>query len=186
MGNTEGNSGKIREPVIVVSDVHLGGTSSHCKDFRDFLEWLNTLSDEGTSLNCNGNKVDIEKPGTIVLLGDILELWDPEEDDRNYVISDVLTTISILNSIDCDIIYVIGNHDEDLLDFKKVWRKKRVEHLNKGKGTFKMFYRSYPKTNKRTEIKGITIGKKTMPFYMAINLIDSKFFISSVGFSVKG
>ena len=165
VGNTEGNSGEIREPVIVVSDVHLGGKSSHCKDFRDFLEWLNTLSDEGTSLNGNGNKVDIKKPGTIILLGDILELWDPEEDDRNYVISDVLTTISILNSIDCDIIYVIGNHDEDLLDFKKVWRKKGVEHINNGKGTFKMFYRSYPKTKEGTEkVKGIAIGKKKYAF----------------------
>jgi UDP-2,3-diacylglucosamine pyrophosphatase LpxH len=164
VGNTEGNSGEIREPVIVVSDLHIDGKSSHCDDFRDFLEWLNTLSDEGTSLNCNGNKVDIKKPGTIVLLGDILELWDPEEDDRNYVISDVLTTISILNSIDCDIIYVIGNHDEDLLDLKKVWRKKGVEHINNGKGTFKLFYRSYPKTNKRTEIKGITIGEKKYAF----------------------
>lgn len=165
MGNTEGNSGKIREPVIVVSDVHLGGKSAHSKDFRDFLEWLNTLSDEGTSLNGNGTKIDIKKPGTIILLGDILELWDPEEDDRNYVISDVLTTISILNSIDCDIIYVIGNHDEDLLDFKKVWRKKGVEHINNGTGTFKMFYRSYPKTKEGTEeVDGIAIGEKKYAF----------------------
>ena len=165
MGNTEGNSGEIREPVIVVSDVHLGGKSSDCNAFWDFLKWLNALSDNGTSLNCNGNKIDIKKPGTIILLGDILELWDPEEDDRNYVISDVLTTISILNSIDCDIIYVIGNHDEDLLDFKKVWRKKGVEHINNGKGTFKMFYRSYPKTKEGTEkVKGIAIGKKKYAF----------------------
>ena len=61
MGNTEGNSGKIREPVIVVSDVHLGGKSSHCEDFRDFLGWLNTLSDNGTSVDCNGINIDIKK-----------------------------------------------------------------------------------------------------------------------------
>lgn len=170
MGNTEGNSGEIREPVIVVSDVHLGGKNSHCEDFRDFLGWLNTLSDNGTSVDCNGINIDIKKPGTIVLLGDILELWDPEEDDRNYVISDVLTTISILNSIDCDIIYVIGNHDEDLLDFKKVWRKKGVEHINNGKGTFKMYYRSYPKPespderHKKEIVKGIKIGNDKYAF----------------------
>jgi len=165
VGNTEGNSGEFREPVIVVSDVHLGGKNSHCEDFRDFLEWLNTLSDNGTSVDCNGINIDIKKPGTIVLLGDILELWDPEEDDRNYVISDVLTTISFLNSIDCDIVYVIGNHDEDLLDFKKVWRKKGVEHINNGKGTFKMFYRSYPKTKEGTEeVDGIAIGEKKYAF----------------------
>ena len=61
MGNTEGNSGEIREPVIVVSDVHLGGASSDYKAFWDFLGWLNTLSDNGTSVDCNGNNIDIKK-----------------------------------------------------------------------------------------------------------------------------
>ncbi|NMG83297.1 MAG: hypothetical protein GIS02_03710, partial [Methanosarcinales archaeon] len=77
----------------------------------------------------------------------------------------VLATISILNTGDYNIIYVIGNHDEDLLDLKKVWRKNGVKHINKGKGAFEMFYRSYPKTKAGTEkVKGMAIGKKSYVF----------------------
>ncbi|CAD7766964.1 MAG: hypothetical protein DNFNHJIP_00369 [Candidatus Argoarchaeum ethanivorans] len=98
-------------------------------------------------------------------MGDILELWDPEEDDKNYVTGDVLATISILSTSDYDIIYIIGNHDEDLLDLKKVLRKKGVKHINRGKGAFKMFYRSFPKTKDETgTVKGIVIGKKSYAF----------------------
>ena len=165
VGNTEGNSGEIREPVIVVSDVHLGGASSDYKAFWDFLGWLNTLSDNGTSVDCNGNNIDIKKPGTIVLLGDILELWDPRKDDRDYVIKDVLTPISILNDIDCDIIYVIGNHDEDLHDIKKVLKEKGLKFPYKGKGTFRMYYRTYPEKNKDTKrVDGVEIGKERYAF----------------------
>jgi len=165
VGNTEGNSGEFREPVIVVSDVHLGGASSDYKAFWDFLGWLNTLSDNGTSVDCNGNNIDIKKPGTIVLLGDILELWDPRKDDRDYVIKDVLTPISILNDIDCDIIYVIGNHDEDLHDIKKVLNDKGLKFPYKGKGTFRMYYRTYPEKNKDTKrVDGVEIGKERYAF----------------------
>ncbi|MCK4296326.1 MAG: metallophosphoesterase, partial [Candidatus Marinimicrobia bacterium] len=146
-------------------DVHLGGERSNYKDFWDFLERVNKLNVNGISLECNGNEIKIKKPGTIVLLGDILELWDPRKDDRNYVIKDVLTPISILNDLDCDIIYVIGNHDEDLYDIKKVWGKEGVRFPYKGKGTFKIFYRTYPERIKGTNrVEGIKIGENRYAF----------------------
>jgi UDP-2,3-diacylglucosamine pyrophosphatase LpxH len=158
--------GEVKGPFIVVSDVHLGGKRSNYEDFRDFLEWLkNTLSAKGISLECNGYEIKIRKPGTILLLGDILELWDPRKDDRDYVIKDVLTPISILNDIDCDIIYVIGNHDEDLYDIKKLWGKEGIKFPYKGKGTFKIFYRTYPERIKGTNrVEGIKIGKNKYAF----------------------
>jgi UDP-2,3-diacylglucosamine pyrophosphatase LpxH len=163
--SAEGNRGKIKEPIIVVSDVHLGGKGSNDDDFREFLDWLNTLPVDGTSFKCEDTELTIKHPGTLVLLGDILELWDPEEDDRNHVMTDVLAPISILNNLDCDIIYVIGNHDEDLLDFKSVWRKEKVEFPFKGTGTFDIVYRSYPRKNARTNIiEGKLIGKNKYAF----------------------
>ena len=163
--SAEGNSGKINEPVIVVSDVHLGGKQSNNNDFREFLDWLNTLPVDGTSFKCEETELTIKHPGTLVLLGDILELWDPEEDDRNHVMTDVLAPISILNNLDCDIIYVIGNHDEELLDLKRVWRRKEVEYPYKGKGTFEIVYRSYPRKKSETGIiEGLRIGKNTYAF----------------------
>lgn len=163
MKSAEGNSGKIREPVIVVSDVHLGGEDSNYDDFRDFLGWLSTLPVDGKTHKCNGSGVTIKRPGTLVLLGDMLELWDPEDDDRNNVLTDVLDPLSILNNLGCDLIYVIGNHDEDLLDFKKAWRKKTVEFPPKG--SFDIVYRSYPRKNVRTGlIEGVQIGKPKYAF----------------------
>lgn len=165
MIKTEKNSGTVREPVIVVSDVHLGGDKSNDEDFGEFLDWLNTLPIDGTSFKCEDTELTIKHPGTLVLLGDILEFWDPEDDDRNNVIGDLLAPLSILNNLDCDVIYVIGNHDEDLLDFKKVWRKKEVDYPYKGKGTFKILYRSYPRNKAGTKIiKGVPIGKNTYAF----------------------
>ena len=165
MKSAEGNSKNIKEPVIVVSDVHLGGKNSNAKDFRDFLDWLSTLPADGKNYTCNGNELTIKKPGTIVLLGDILELWDPRKDDRNYVAKDTLTPLSILNELDCDIIYVIGNHDEDIYELKRIWKKKGVRFPYKGKGTFKIVFRSYPERVKGTKrVEGVTIGKNKYAF----------------------
>lgn len=165
MENIKGNSENVREPVIVVSDVHLGADKSNDEDFWKFLDWLNTLPADGKAFNCNGTELTIKHPGTIVLLGDILEFWDPEDDDRNNVIGDLLAPLSILNDLACDLIYVIGNHDEDLLDFKKVWRKKSVTFPYKGPGTFKIVYRSYPKRKAEKKIiEGVTIGRNTYAF----------------------
>lgn len=163
MKSAEGNRGKINEPVIVVSDVHLGGKQSNNDNFREFLDWLNTLPVDGTSFKCEDTELTIKHPGTLVLLGDILELWDPEEDDRNNVLTDVLEPLMILNTLGCDIIYVIGNHDEDLLDFKHVWRKKKGEFPSSG--SFDIVFRSYPRKIAGTkEIKGLQIGKMTYAF----------------------
>jgi UDP-2,3-diacylglucosamine pyrophosphatase LpxH len=117
--SAEETSGELKEPVIVVSDVHLGGEDSNFREFWNFLDWLTTLPADGKTLKCNATELTIKKPGTIVLLGDILELRDPRGDDRNYVAKDTLTPLSILNDLDCDIIYVIGNHDEYIFETRK-------------------------------------------------------------------
>ena len=165
MRSEEGDSGKIKEPVIVVSDVHLGGERSKFPEFWYFLDWLTSLPVDGETLKCNATELMIKKPGTIVLLGDILELWDPRGDDRNYIAKDVLIPISILNDLDCDIFYVIGNHDEDIYEIKRIWKKKGVKFPYKGKGTFKIFYRTYPERIKGTKrVEGVEIGQNKYAF----------------------
>lgn len=177
MEKTEEKMEELEEPVIIVSDVHLGGEKSNYLDFRDFLKRVNMLNANEMSLECNGGEVKIRKPGTIVLLGDILELWDPRKDNRDYVIKDVLTPISILNDVDCDIVYVIGNHDEDLYDIKKVWEEKGIKFPYKGKRTFKIFYRTYPERIKGTKIvEGIKIGKNKYVFIHGHQFSKIQFF----------
>lgn len=61
----------------------------------------------------------IEPPTKIILLGDILDIWDPKDQDRNNVIKDAVEPFSILHDIDCEKIYVTGNHDEDIEEIEK-------------------------------------------------------------------
>lgn len=174
MKNVE-ESGSIKEPVIVVSDVHLGGEKSNGEEFHDFLTWLTMLPVDGQTFNCDGEELTIQKPGTMVLLGDILELWDPEDDDRNNVLTDVLAPLITLNSLGCDIIYVIGNHDEDLLDFKHAWRNKTVDFPQKG--SFDIVFRSYPRKIAGTEkIEGVVIGNWTYVFLHGQQFDNIQFF----------
>lgn len=165
MPNVIDKEGHLSAPVIVISDVHLGNKNSDYRAFRDFINWLNELGTDGYPVVCNGRTFKIRKPDTIVLLGDILELWDPRGDNRIYVIKDVLTPISHLGKLNCNIIYVIGNHDEDLREIKDIWEK-GFEFPDGGKRTFEIYYRTFPERERiNTDcIKGIKIGEKKYIF----------------------
>lgn len=148
-----------KEPYIVVSDIHLGGANSNAPDFLEFINWIRYLPSEGKTLECDGTLITIKKPGTIVLLGDILEFWDPKEDDRCLIWKQALHPLSILSDLDCDLIYVLGNHDQDLYDIYKVWlgkvKKEGKEAClrHDGNGKFRIFYRNFPESTEG-EYKG--------------------------------
>jgi UDP-2,3-diacylglucosamine pyrophosphatase LpxH len=107
---------------VVVSDVHLGGKQvfpGHHRAFCEFLSWIRDLPPQGRPVPVPGGDGTIEDktilpPTTIVLLGDILEMWDPREQNRDYLTADLMEPVSILQHTDCDIVYVTGNHDADV------------------------------------------------------------------------
>jgi UDP-2,3-diacylglucosamine pyrophosphatase LpxH len=107
---------------IVVSDIHLGGKEvfpGHHRDFCAFLSWIRNLPSNGRPVPVRlGDGTMLEKtiypPTKIVLLGDILEMWDPREQNRDYIMADLMEPVSILQQIDCDIVYITGNHDADV------------------------------------------------------------------------
>jgi hypothetical protein len=73
-------------------------------------------------------------------LGDVLELWDPEDWDRDNVIKDSIRPFSQLFDINCEKIYVVGNHDEFLGELDK-----RIGCQILGNGTiFDIYNRPYP------------------------------------------
>ncbi|MBN1235198.1 MAG: metallophosphoesterase [Methanotrichaceae archaeon] len=167
-------------PCIVVSDVHLANKDSNLKEFVAFLKWLSDLDQNGgTRLQCNGEEIYIQKPRTIVLLGDIIEFWDPQYDDRNHIVKCVLHPICILNKLNCDIIYVIGNHDEDISDIKVVWPKEGFDfpcsEAYGQVGKIKIANRNFPELDElngqgllhrpwKPEVNGIKIGKRKYAF----------------------
>ena len=94
---------------IVVSDVHLGSESCNYKQFCDFLVWIRSLDGRKETIKCEDKELVITYPEKFVLLGDILELWDPIDGDRDNVVKQSIRPFSLLSDIKCEKIYVIGN-----------------------------------------------------------------------------
>jgi UDP-2,3-diacylglucosamine pyrophosphatase LpxH len=188
------NQEKIRDPILVISDLHLGSCNSDYRSFRKFIHFLNNTKSVGFQIKDSTKK--IYSPGTIIFLGDILELWKPAGEDRNYIIECILLPLSTLSYLDCDIIYVTGNHDEDLWDIRNIWGNidKMCDNNNNNNNnndddddddepyegvkfsynknnTIKLFERTYPerglkdtKDGKKNAIEGVKIGEKKYIF----------------------
>jgi predicted phosphodiesterase len=114
--------------IIVVSDLHLGGLEDRgtAERFNRFLKYLATdfisVSDVCRSGNETGNDEPagtkrLYPPEKIILLGDIMELWDSRNQDRNCSFLDAFLPFLQMRDMDCDVIYVTGNHDEDVAEF---------------------------------------------------------------------
>ena len=158
MGNTEGNSGEFREPVIVVSDVHLGSESCNYKQFCDFLVWIRSLDGRKETIKCEGKEIVITHPEKFILLGDILELWDPKDGDRDNVVKQSIRPFSLLSDLRCEKIYVIGNHDDAIHRYDE---KIDYETLHNDT-TLNVCNRHYPE--EKTGIKNLKIGERSYFF----------------------
>lgn len=110
--------------IIVISDVHLGGGEGP-ETINRISNFLDSICTGHAVVVCQGEEPgEDQKPVTkhllpptkIILLGDILDLWNPRHQDRNYVFIDSLILFLKLREIPTDIIYVTGNHDEDIGD----------------------------------------------------------------------
>ncbi|MEN6610574.1 MAG: hypothetical protein ABFC24_07020 [Methanoregulaceae archaeon] len=110
------------ESIIIVSDIHLGGENSNNKKFCEFLRWINTFPTAPLKIRCPANgsgktgekEISFTPLSKIILLGDILDLWDPKDQDRTNVVCQAIEPFSILHDMKCEKIYVTGNHDADI------------------------------------------------------------------------
>lgn len=111
--------------IIVVSDLHLGGgedtgTSARFCRFLDRVAKLdaNTLVDD----------MHVYPPAKVILLGDIFDLWDPRDQDRDNVYIDGIAPFLKLGGLGCDLVYVTGNHDEDIGDIRHALDRRSMGH----------------------------------------------------------
>jgi UDP-2,3-diacylglucosamine pyrophosphatase LpxH len=125
--------------IIVVSDTHLGHCDCLNKTFSEFLNWVKTLQEDGkkTEKLKNGDKFEFENPGTMIMLGDILELWDPKECNPCHIFYHSYSILRSLYNLTCDKVYVLGNHDEALTVYAG-------EFKDESEGTLKIVPRHYP------------------------------------------
>jgi UDP-2,3-diacylglucosamine pyrophosphatase LpxH len=104
----------VSESYIVISDIHLGSKECNQEEFCDFLIWTKGLSNNSFAFEYNNRKITINKPNKIILLGDIVDLWNPKGGDNCNIIKDSILPFKLLAEIDCPKIYIAGNHDETL------------------------------------------------------------------------
>ncbi len=108
--------------IYAIADTHLGlrekGRRLHSDSpayVADFLRWLHSLPEAGIEFPVleNGSIVArvFQPPTHLILLGDILELWDAE--NQNILLSSASVTDE-LKTVPAKKIYVLGNHDNIL------------------------------------------------------------------------
>jgi len=170
------------EQIFVVSDIHLGGTGSNPREFSDFLRWIRDLPDKDPPLEIEctrceknhqfTNTISLRRPTKLVLLGDTLELWDPRNQNRNNVIRDAIEPLSCLHELPGEIVYVTGNHDEDIRDLAAMvngsfsWHNKRENECKRtSESNVFIVHNHYPdsKLQPVTTPEGMTRIQKVMP-----------------------
>ncbi|HEC88182.1 MAG TPA: hypothetical protein ENI52_02580 [Thermoplasmata archaeon] len=138
--------------IIVVSDVHLGHKRSNFEEFNEFLGWIRDAYRAPTEVvvTFEGKEKEITYPETIIFLGDILELWEPKNDDFRYVGKQSKEFLEKIIDLPCEKIYVLGNHDKSLEEFSS-------HEYDLSSGNFEIFYKHFPE-NAKAEY--LTIGKE--------------------------
>jgi UDP-2,3-diacylglucosamine pyrophosphatase LpxH len=155
--------------IIVVSDLHLAlATQEHTspyEEFSRFLTFIQSLYDgEGTAGNpevmVDGKARKLLAPEKIILLGDILDLESPRDNTWASVLMDSFPTIctlfQFLLSRGTEIVYVAGNHDNEIAEFEGVFSVS-------GSGNLKIIKRHWPDDydpgkDQEKLYKGIKIG----------------------------
>lgn len=160
----------MKQAYIVVSDLHFGGEECNHSEFCNFLEWLGTLENKPETIEYKDEKIRIEHPDKIILLGDILELWNPKKGERSNIIRDCVKPLTMLSNLDCDKIYVLGNHDDSLVGLEG---KIACETLVNGT-KFHIYSGHYPKKDKHSGVaKGLKIGERSY-FFLHGHQFDKK------------
>lgn len=143
-----------KKSVVVVSDVHLGHKRSNFNQFNDFLNWIKDSKKKNQKnkllVSVNGEKRRINRPEMIIFLGDLLELWEPKDDDFGYLGRHSKKLIEKIFDIPCEKIYILGNHDKSLEEF-------RAQKYGFPKGNFEIFYRHFPE---KAESDYLLVGKR--------------------------
>lgn len=126
-----------KRPIIVVADTHLGLLRKYPKvnlggllsnemesdsvELCHFLEWVEGLDKKPETLPLgrwgkSGEEFTIRRPGTIILLGDFLELWDASDAAVDFASREIWRTLAEIAEKNVKIVYVIGNHDFAIRD----------------------------------------------------------------------
>ncbi|MGB9023694.1 MAG: hypothetical protein WCC94_09710 [Candidatus Bathyarchaeia archaeon] len=155
------------KPVIVIADTHLGlrcrkllgmdlqSASCEPEILSGFLRWLADLQEKGSCVLPLAGGEDgkpfqfrLEAPSKLILLGDILELWDSSERALDACSRSILDTLS---GLQCEKIYLIGNHDNLLSELSG-------SSYPCGAKSMLMTSPTYPPQTEKSEMQVVQIG----------------------------
>ena len=170
---------------IVVSDLHLGGPEDPETTTR-FCHFLDTLlrgdvkvsQDDSPDKSC---PKELLPPAKIILLGDILELWDSRGQDRNNPFLDAIVPFLKLREFPCDVIYVTGNHDEDVTELLTT-----VDNTEKVSGLWKQKFTVFPELKKERNSEPAESLKITWNGHHRLEISPRHYPATTVGGEVKG
>jgi UDP-2,3-diacylglucosamine pyrophosphatase LpxH len=108
--------------VYVIADTHLGLREKGGKRSTDdpvtvasFLRWLAHFPEAGVTIPVLGSSGveyrTLKRPTHLILLGDILELWDSE---NQTLLLSAASVLPALAELPAKVVYVLGNHDNIL------------------------------------------------------------------------
>ncbi len=151
--------------IIVVSDVHIGDESSNHEDFSYFVDWITSLENNGGIRIENGEgDIKIKPPEKIILLGDMMEMWNPKNNEARFAALKSFEPFGKLASLKCEKIFVLGNHDEIISKYldKTILRngKKIREKRFKINSDFTVIDRHYPEDPEDKEKGFLEVGNK--------------------------
>ncbi|MGZ4861352.1 MAG: hypothetical protein ACXV2E_00960 [Halobacteriota archaeon] len=169
------------QPYYIVSDVHLGADECCRPEFEDFIDWLAKGVRTKRPLEVQplcGNQATLTPPGTLILLGDMLELWAPKGNERNSVIQDSLRVFGKLIDLECHKVYVLGNHDMMLcggheFGIDKVHDSrgkvpKLFDLLCENTSHFEIYSRHYPCKGETRHAQPLLLGRAS-PSYLFVH-----------------
>jgi UDP-2,3-diacylglucosamine pyrophosphatase LpxH len=91
---------KRKIPLVVISDVHLGTYGCQAKELLQYLKSI--------------------QPQTLVLNGDIIDIWSFSKSYFPASHMDVLRQIIKMSSLGTRVVYITGNHDETLRKYSDI------------------------------------------------------------------
>ena len=151
--------------IIVVSDIHLGSEISKTFEFSKFLDWLAELENKGgESIRSGGKEIRLDPPEKLILLGDILELWAPKDNNIKYTVREAIEPFTKLVNLKCEKIFVLGNHDENVskyLDDFRLRENYTIKKHNFGiRKNFTIINRHYPEDPHDKEKGFLKVGAR--------------------------
>ena len=188
----------IRSPILVVADTHLGlrrkyprfslgswlniESWSESTRLSDFLEWVRELPPKNAEpqrlqlgpWGKDSTELKLFRPGTLVLLGDFLELWDASDVAVEFASREIWRTLREIGDLGVRIVYVTGNHDfaigKELGQQDRPPRKGRKmpppsRNFPMGKSQVEIVEDSYPVMDETTcDLPGARVGETRYVF----------------------